>query len=212
MNNGSQKQYTFINMKRCVGKNGRPYIGVTLEALVSRPDSEIFRTENGRGVIHFSTPIHNRSKYIGEMCGLEPYTGQDGASWARVAMWDSDPERAGLATRFKNLMDKHAGKTVILLITGSIRVSDDPGRDGKTYRNVNIACDDYTALRVLEPKGNNDRDRGTAAPQQGSQSMDQSQHSQRQTAANNAPSQYGQQQGWAGQGWQGGYDDEQLPF
>lgn len=211
MSNSSQKQYTFINMKRCVGKNGRPYIGVTLEALVSRPDSGIFYTESGRGVIHFSTPIHNRSKYIGELCGLEPHTGQDGASWARVAMWDSDPERAGLATRFKNLMDKHAGKTVILLITGSIRVSDDPGRDGQTYRNINIACDDFSLLRVLEPKSNSGRDRGTAAaPQQGSQSVDQSQNGH--AAGNNATPQNAQQQGWTGQGWQDSYDDEQLPF
>ena len=206
MNNENQKQYTFINMKRCVGKSGNPYIGITLEALVSRPDGDIFYMENGRGVINFSTPIHNKSKYIGELCGLEPYTGQDGVCWARVAMWNSDPKRAGLATRFKNLMDKNTGKTVILLLTGSIRVTDDPGRDGQTYRNINITCDDFTVLRVLEPKGN------TGGRGMMTQSGDQSQYNREQPAGYNAAPQYGEQQSWNNQGWLDSFDSDSLPF
>ena len=167
-NHEKQYTYTFLNMKRCVGKNDKHYIGVTMEALVTRPDQDIRLTQNGNGVISFNAPVCNRAKYIETMCGMAPEVSNDGTCWVRISLWDTDREHTGLATRFKSLMDKNNGKSVVLLVTGSIKVEQKQGNDNKIYTNVNIMADDFTVLRVFVPKERDERANGQAYPDRGS--------------------------------------------
>ena len=152
MAGNNQKEYTFINMKRCLGANGQTFTGVTVEAMVCRPDDRLTETQTERRVIRFSTPIRNQGNYIAKMCGKAPLETPDGTVWAKVSLWDSDPQRRGLASRFNALLDKTGGKTLILMLTGSIKVEESRGSDGKTYVNTNIDCDGFTLVRALEPK------------------------------------------------------------
>ena len=162
MENGRQKEYTFLNMKRCQGRNGNPYIGLTLSALVCNPDLEATTTNTGKRVISFSTPIKNQGRYLETMCGMAPYESQDGTVWARVSLWDSDPQRGGLATRFQSLLSKTVGKTLVLLVTGSVKVEEQQGNNGRSYVNVNVTCDDFTVMRCFEAK--NGSQQGQASP------------------------------------------------
>ena len=150
-NNGEQREYTFINMKRSYSQKQdgprKDFTSITLEAFVVKPDRSITTTPSGRRVISFRTPIHNRTQYIASMCGLEPVESEDGTVWARVSMWDpADMQKKGAATRLDNLLNKVSGN-LTLLITGSIEVKDTVSqKDGQTYRNVNINADDFTIM------------------------------------------------------------------
>ena len=210
MENGRQKEYTFVNMKRCQGRNGNPYIGVTLSALVCNPDAEATTTNTGKRVISFSTPIRNQGRYLETMCGMAPYESQDGTVWARVSLWDSDPQRNGLATRFQSLLSKTAGKTLVLLVTGSVKVEEQQGNNVKNYVNVNIVCDDFTVMRCFEAKS------GSQQGQTGASNRSYS-------ASQQAPS-YGGHQAVSGRKSGGNipdgqndfysmdFDDSELPF
>lgn len=147
----AEKIYTDINMKRSNGKNGE-YVSITVQSLVTGV-SQMTRTQSGKQVISCRIPISNRGKYIEKMCGLAPAEDSEGTAWARVSFWNNEEDR-GLASRFEHLMEKNADKNVILTITGSIKVEDQNGRDGKTYRNVNIAADDFFVCRILDRKNN----------------------------------------------------------
>ena len=210
MENGRQKEYTFLNMKRCQGRNGNPYIGVTLSALVCNPDSEATTTNTGKRVISFSTPIKNQGRYLETMCGMAPYESQDGTVWARVSLWDSDPQRGGLATRFQSLLSKTVGKTLVLLVTGSVKVEEQQGNNGRSYVNVNIVCDDFTVMRCFEAKN------GAQQAQAGASNMGYS-------APQQAPSYGGRQTADGGKASGGipdgqndfysmNFDDSELPF
>lgn len=148
----TEKRYTFLNLKRCVGKNERPYVGATMEAFVSTYDENLKTTENGKRVINFSAPLHNRGKYVEAMCGKHPAENEKNQAWVRVSLWDSDPERAGAATRFKNLMDKNKGKNVVLMVTGAMKVEESAGKDGSIYINTNLTADDFFVVRIMEKK------------------------------------------------------------
>lgn len=144
------KRYTFLNMKRCIGKENKEYVGVTAELMVVKP--ELKTTQNGKTLAVFDTPINNRGKAIERMCGKTPYENNDGTCWARVTLWDNEYNQ--LATRFNNFMDKNSGKTVVLIVTGMIKATESQGKDGKTYVNVNITADDFTVRGVYEKNGN----------------------------------------------------------
>lgn len=145
MNEQKKAYYSFINMKRCVGKNGNGYVGITLEAKVVKP--EMRTTETGKEVLSFSVPISNRAKYIESMCGMSPYAGDDGTVWARVTAWED------LAGRLNKFLTKCPN--CVLLITGAIKVEQSAGNDGNTYTNTVITMDDFTLLRALNRNGDN---------------------------------------------------------
>lgn len=154
MNEQKEKvYYSFLNMKRCVGKNGNGYTGITLEAKVVKPETRI--TDSGKEVLSFSVPISNRAKYIESMCGMAPYAGEDGTVWARVTAWE------GVATRLRNFLAKCPN--CVLLITGAIKVEQTAGNDGTTYTNTVITMDDFTLMRALNRNGDNKN--ATSEPQ-----------------------------------------------
>lgn len=149
-----KKQYTFVNMKRCTGSTGKEYIGVTIELLCKKPEFKTVAarsTGEAKTVASFRAPVNNRSDYIEKMCGLKPYTTDDGTAWARITMWERTAER------LQNYLAKNPDGAV-LIVTGSIKVADSEGKDGKTYRNLDILADDFNVIRTLTKKG------GASAP------------------------------------------------
>lgn len=206
----TEKRYTFLNLKRCVGKNEKSYIGATMEAFVASYDDSLRTTDNGKSVINFSAPLHNRGKYVEAMCGKRPAENEENQAWIRVSLWDSDPERAGAATRFKNLMDKNKGKNVVLMVTGAMKVEESEGRDGRIYVNTNLTADDFFVVRIMEKKKNGD------APQNPMQPAQQTAPAKPAAPAQASPQ--AQQAAPAPQADSGftpindGYSDDDLPF
>ena len=133
-NSNGNKQYTFLNLKECVGKNGN-YHGITLEAKVVKPD-ELTTTASGKEVLNFSTPITGRTQYLEKVLGVK-LPEKDGTIWARVACWDRT------ANRLNKFLD--AVEACTLIVTGSVKAS--VSQDGK-YTNVDITADDWTVLRT----------------------------------------------------------------
>lgn len=141
----NRKSYTFLNMKKCVGNNGNPYVGCTLDALVVKPTVREMTTKDGqvRKVLNFSTPISSRAPYIAKMCGMEPTLAKDGETvWARVSAWDKTAER--LSSLIERIDD-----SVVLIITGAIKVEASTAQNGTEYHNVNITVDDFTVKRTV---------------------------------------------------------------
>ena len=53
----ADKTYTFINMKKSAGKNDKTYTSVTLEALVTKPETEIKTSQNGKEYVKFTSSL-----------------------------------------------------------------------------------------------------------------------------------------------------------
>ena len=138
-NNGRQAQnkpqYTFLNMKECIGKNGNQYHGITLEAKVINP-GELTTTQSGKSVISFKTPITGRTQYLEKVLGIK-VPEKDGTAWAKVSCWYRTAERLD---KFFNAVENCS-----LIVTGSIKGS--VSQDGK-YTNIDITADDWTVLRT----------------------------------------------------------------
>lgn len=154
-----QKKYTDISMNHSYyykddeEKEKVEFTSVALDALVCFPDDECRTFDNGKKVINFRTPIDKRGDYIKDMCGLAPKEDEKGTVWANVSMWDNDPKRSGVATRFENLMKKTQGKIVAMTIVGKIAVVDENDKSGKTYRKTKISADSFFGVRVFDKKG-----------------------------------------------------------
>ena len=133
-NGNNTKQYTFLNLKECLGKNGQ-YHGITVEARVVKP-SDLTATASGKEVINFTTPITGRTQYLEKVLGMK-LPEKDGTVWARVSCWDRT------ANRLNKFLD--AVESCTLIVTGSIKAS--VSQDGK-YTNVDITADDWTVLRA----------------------------------------------------------------
>ena len=134
--NRSQKaQYTFLNMKECIGKNGNQYHGVTLEAKVVNA-GELKTTQSGKSVISFKTPITGRTQYLEKILGVQ-LPEKDGTVWAQVSCWDRTAERLN---KFFDAVENCS-----LIVTGSVKAT--ASQDGK-YINVDITADDWTVLRT----------------------------------------------------------------
>lgn len=155
--NQERKDYSFLNMKRCVGREGNNFIGVTVQGFVNKY-SNLRQTSTGRTVCDFSLPINNRTKYLASMLGGEIYE-KDGTVWAKVTLWDSPDEKGQkLASRFDSYMQKHP--SCIVMITGAIKI-DEREDNGRTYRNVVITADDFSPVR--DTKGGNSNNSGASA-------------------------------------------------
>lgn len=145
----SDKKYTFINMKRCNGKNGE-YVGVTLEAIVTKPPKQR-KSPTGKDIVSFQTPVNNRGNYIKSMCGKQPYESDDGTSWARVSFWGDPNDNHNLARRFSDFIAKHP--RCALMVTGAISVKESTdNKSGKTYINLDITGDDFFFVRDIQKK------------------------------------------------------------
>lgn len=143
------KKYTFINMKRAIGKKGNHYVGVTLECMVCKPQP--IKNVKDKRVLNFSTPIYNRGKYIESLFGTTPQEDSEGTVWAQVGFWQAGEK--GLATRLEKLLESQKDHNLILIVTGSISVTQVEGKQGRVYTNVNIAADDFQLIRSVERKG-----------------------------------------------------------
>lgn len=151
-NNGQQqkKQYTFLNLKQAVKKDGGTYLAVTMEALVNKP-SDLKVVGQDSQVINFTCPINNRTDYLSKMLGTQ-IVDKDGTVWARVNVWNR------VAGRLNSLLDKVDSLT--LIVTGSIHLSY--GGDQGQYQNIEVTADDFIVLRSKAIQQNAPQ----AAPQQ----------------------------------------------
>ena len=160
------KVYTNMNLKRALGKTG-DYIAITMEAYVH--NVEPIREVGDKKVLNFTTFINNRGSYIKHYCGDCPQENADGGISARVSMWDSPQVSNGLATRFSKYMSNKSGKNVVVNLTGSIKVKEEVGKDGRTYKNVYITADEFWEARVTEKRSssasNNSQPQQTAPAQ-----------------------------------------------
>ena len=146
-NNNEKKEYTFLNLKESVGKNGN-YISCTAECLVTRMRTG--QTNNGKNYVNFTAPIKNRTNLIEKMTKTRPAEDANGTVWASVTLYDNEYNQ--LATRFQNMKAIKEGKTVVLIITGKINVERKTSNDGRTFINCNITADDFDVKRSLPPK------------------------------------------------------------
>lgn len=159
----NKKRYSFMNMKKAVGKNNNSFVGVTLECMVCNPRPASYI--NGSMVMNFSTPIYNRGKYISYFCGLYPQEDENGTVWAQVSCWQKGEQ--GLVSRLNKLIQSKSGSTVVLIVTGAIKVVQEEDNQGRFFTNVKINCDDFQLVRTVMQEDNkaNFVTETTAAPQ-----------------------------------------------
>lgn len=155
-----KKRYSFLNMKNAVGKNGKPYVAVTLQGMVCNPRP--INYVDDKMVLNFSVPIYSRAKYIESLFGAKPSEDKNGVVWAQVSCWQSGEK--GLASRLNNLLQANAGKTLILTMTGAIKVVDGEDKQGRTYKNVRITCDDFNLERVMQPRNDGEASTNDGQP------------------------------------------------
>lgn len=148
--NSQKTRYTFINMKRATTRNGSAFVGVTIEGLVCRP--EAVRQVNDKLLLTFSIPIHNRGKYIESLCGMHPAENTAGVAWAQVSFWQDASAQNGIVRRLEHLLQTNQGKSLVLVITGSIKVVQNKGDAGRMYVNTNITGDDFILMRSFDRK------------------------------------------------------------
>lgn len=139
-NNNQKTYYTDLYMKQCVSKDGDPFVGITVKGRVSRPTPP--RTVGDNLVIEFSIPINKRGKSIEYMCGKAPYERNE-TVWANVSFWQDAAATDGPVTRLDQLFCQTQGKGVTLIVTGSIKVEENKGKDGRVFVNTNIYGDAF---------------------------------------------------------------------
>lgn len=146
----SNKDYTFINMKRCVGKNGNNYIGVTTEVVLF--DAKERTTSTGKRVLEFRSNIRGKDKYIESMCGMAPYKTENGGVLAKIAFWQNADQERGIITRMNRMIEKNPGKNFVLAVTGSIKTSQHTDGQGRTFIDTTITADDFIRIRTFDKK------------------------------------------------------------
>lgn len=139
-----KKFYTPINLKRCIGKNEQPYIGVTVMGIPHKVDDELRSIGEGKTVVSFRMSIQNRTPYIEKMLEDTPDTDATGTTWAQVSFFN---ERAD---RFLKFMAKHPKP--MLVITGAMSINGWDDRDGGPHKTVRISADDFFFARDFEVK------------------------------------------------------------
>lgn len=170
-------RYSFMNMKRCVGKNGNPYIGVTAEVAVFETDRR--DTPSGRSVINFNTSLRGRSKYIETMCGMTPYTNDKGVTRVRGAFWeDANVERSTPASRLEHMLQKNPDKNFVLCVTGAIKVEQRKDDQGNVFVDTKISCDDFTVVRSFAKQQANGYDQSGQQKKSAPQGTDDGQQNQ----------------------------------
>jgi len=137
------KSYSFLNIKKCVGRDDKLYHGVTVSGMVVNPDS-IAKTASGREYLRFSMPIQNQGPRIWRACEIQPEADSNGTVWANVTFWGNG------ALRFARYLEKHPRS--IIVVTGSLRVEKTTAANGATYTNTNISADDFMHVRDVPMK------------------------------------------------------------
>lgn len=142
-NGEKQRQdYTFLNLKHSVSKDGKPYDSVTFEAKVMYA-TELKQTGQNKQVINFKAPFtltENKQKKLMSFFGVLPTAGEKGTTWVKVAMWDS------LADRFNKKCNKVKEMTVV--VTGSIKLVQS-GEQGQ-FLNLEINADDFMVVSEVK--------------------------------------------------------------
>lgn len=161
-NNNQQKSYSFFRMVRAIGSKGSQFVFCAGQGKPFKV-SGLQTSQGGKNYVTATMRINGKGEYLQTMCGINP-DDQDGGSWARLTFW----ERA--AERFVAYTAKHPNS--VITFTGSVKVTQNQGQDGKTYNNVNITVDDFTHVRDISANGNNSQQAAptqtSAAPQQNS--------------------------------------------
>lgn len=146
--NQERKQFTEISLIDAVNSKGNSYTAVVLPKIHVNAEKVTQRDAGGHKVVEFRIPINNRAKMIGEKCGKTPKETDDGTSFAKVTLWDENGDR------FLSFIGKHPRS--IMSFVGSIKVSEDEGKDGNTYVNVTISASQWTFQRDVKSTGSED--------------------------------------------------------
>ena len=141
-----KKRYSFLNMKRAIRSDGTEFIGVTVEGLLCRPMA--IQHVKDKLVLNASLPVYHRAQAIQNMCGACPAESQQGIIWVQVSFWQKESAQSGLVTRLDRLIRAHAGKNLVLVLTGAMRMDCGYGKTGKIYQNLKITADDFILLRT----------------------------------------------------------------
>ena len=167
------KSYSFLNIKKSIGRNEQPFNSVTVSGLVVNP-TDIEQTGNGRDYIRFSMPIRNQGPRIWSACEIAPEADKDGTVWANVTLWN------GNAARFKKYLERHPHSVIV--VTGSIRV------EKVTAANANISADDFMHVRDIRPREDSEPKRENGRANTGSTgSVNAASNAGNASAGNDAP-------------------------
>ena len=173
------KSYSFLNIKKSIGRNEQPFNSVTVSGLVVNP-TDIERTGNGRDYIRFSMPIRNQGPRIWSACEIAPEADKDGTVWANVTLWN------GNAARFKKYLERHPHSVIV--VTGSIRVEKVTAANGNVYINTNISADDFMHVRDIRPREDSEPKRENGRANTGSTgSVNAASNAGNASAGNDAP-------------------------
>lgn len=155
--NNGPKRYTFMDIVPTVDNQNRQQMFVVLEGRASniQPASN---TTTGHKVINFSIPVENRSRMIGQACGMEPEADNSGTTWVRVSVWDK------AADRFENMIAKHPAP--VLTVTGYLSIREYQDNRGAMRRSAEIFCRNYNYVRDTSKK-NTQQNVAPAQPQHG---------------------------------------------
>ena len=143
-NGGNQQKndYTFLNLKHSIGKDGKPYDSITMECKV-KFCTDLKQTGPNKQVINFKAPFtltENKQKKLMSFWGALPTTGDKGTVWVKIAMWD------GLADRFNKKASKVKEMTII--ITGAVKLVQS-GEQGQ-YINMEVNADDFMVVSEVK--------------------------------------------------------------
>lgn len=142
-NTTTPKSYSFLSIKKCLGRDDKPYHGVTVSGMVVNPDP-IAKSTGGRDYLRFSMPIQNQGPRIWRACEIQPEADDNGTVWANVTFWGNG------AQRFAKYLERHPRS--IIVVTGSLRVEKTTAGNGQVYTNTNIYADDFMHVRDVPMK------------------------------------------------------------
>lgn len=154
--NTTTKSYSFLNIKKCVGKKDKPFYGITVSGLVVNPTG-LEKTASGREYIRFSMPVQNQGPRIWRACEVAPQTDDNGTVWANVSFWDTN------AHRFLRYLERHPH--AVIVVTGSLRVEKSTSTDGTVYTNTTIYGDDFMHVRDIRQKAAEEKPQDEAPKQ-----------------------------------------------
>lgn len=161
--NTTTKSYSFLNIKKCVGKKDKPFYGITVSGLVVNPTG-LEKTASGREYIRFSMPVQNQGPRIWRACEVAPQTDDHGTVWANVSFWDTN------AHRFLRYLERHPH--AVIVVTGSLRVEKSTSTDGTVYTNTTIYGDDFMHVRDIRQKAAEEKPQDEAPKQDAPQASE----------------------------------------
>ena len=159
------KNYFNGKITRAITNKGKEFPLFVGEVYVTNV-GDIKVTNEGKEFVKFRTPIPEfAAKAMGEISGVMPETDSDGNAWATVTLWNSTPGKAGIANRFKKLVDNHPVTKVT--ISGKFRVSERE-YNGNRYINIEInvddTVDDFWGVQYRTPKKSEKKAEGSSIP------------------------------------------------